>query len=100
MLARRVVAELVADSMRDDPLELALTRARLALGEDPALLLATCPALDLAADLATERVRRFAARSCRQLSAHEWEAETQDIAGMLEVRFAERFRRCKKMGGN
>lgn len=92
-LARRVVAELIADAARDDPLELSLVQARLMLGNDPALRLAMDPGLDLAGELQRERCERFMARGCRQLSAAEWQAETAAVADCMALRLAERFRR-------
>ncbi len=92
LLARRVVAELVAMDDRSE-VEASLVRVALLVGADPALALAHDAALDLAGELARERLTRFEARGCRQLSAAAWSAETREIAMVLEKRCAERFRR-------
>lgn len=93
ILARRVVAELVAEFERKDQLEIALTRARVVLGNDLALQLALHPGLDLVAEYQRERCDRFKARGFTQLPDSEWRAETQSIAAALEARLAERLRR-------
>lgn len=93
ILARRVVAELVAEHERTDQLEIVLSKARLLLGADAALQLALHPGLDLVAEFERIRCDLFRARGCRQLPATEWQAETAQIATAMEARLAERFRR-------
>jgi hypothetical protein len=63
-------------------------------------MLATNPDINLAGELVKERLQRFTARGCRQLSDAAWQAETRAIAKILRARFAERFRRSQKMGAN
>lgn len=75
-------------------MELAIVEIRRQLGNDPALMLALDPETDLAAELVRERLARFEARGCRQVSALDWQAETAAIAEALESRLVERFRRA------
>jgi hypothetical protein len=100
LLAQRVVEELLADAVADDPFDRALRAARQVLGQSPILALAADADINLAGDLAQERLQRFEARGCRQISESAWQAETREIAKVLCARFAERFRRSQKMGAN
>lgn len=98
-LAKRVADHLVAPA--GDALDSTLSRLRAAIEGDPALALALDPEVDLHRDLVRERVTRFEARGCTQLTPDAWAAETREIVQLLEARFAERFRRaCKKVGVN
>lgn len=96
VLAKRVVAHLVAESVGVDRLGLALAKALAVLQSDPAYRLATDPDADLLAEFERERLTRYQTRGCRQLDRDAWLAETNEIAGLLERRFAERFRRACK----
>lgn len=87
-LAQRVVGEMIAADRREDPMEIALAAALQAVNRDPVVALAE----QLAGDLAQERLSRFEARGCRQLPGSAWEAETMEIAGLLEKRLARKFR--------
>ena len=87
-LAQRVVGEMIAADRREDPMDFALAAALLMVTNDPVMKLADY----LADDLAQERLKRFEARGCRQLSASAWEVETREIAAGLEKRIARRFR--------
>jgi hypothetical protein len=93
IVARRVVAELLAAEERSDPVELGLIEARRVLGCDPVLALATCPEADLAGELMRARVARFVSRGCRWISRQEWDSETIEVGRELAQRLAERFRR-------
>jgi hypothetical protein len=93
ILARRVVAELVAEIGRTDQLDIALGNVRKLLADDPALHLALHPGLDLVSEFMRERCNRFSARGCRQIPDSEWRAETESIAAEIEGRLADRFRR-------
>lgn len=97
-LAARVVKHLLAEAEATDPILVSLERIRAAVERDPAFVIARDPGMNLAGDLARERLRRFEARGCRQLSPDGWQAETREIAEMLETRLAERFRRAAKNG--
>lgn len=88
-LAQRVVAEIIAADRREEPMEIALASAVALLQADPAVALAE----RMAAELGRERVARFEARGCKQLPQSQWDAETVQIAAVLEDRFAHRFRR-------
>lgn len=94
VLAKRVADHLLAAAI--DPMDGALAKVRAAIEGDPALVLALDPAADLHRDLVRERVTRFERRGCTQLPRPAWEAETREIAAVLESRFAERFRRACK----
>lgn len=93
-LARRVVAELIAANERVEPMEIALASMRAALGSNIALTLALAPELGLEAELGRERAIRFEDRNWRQLSLADWNAETAEIAGVMQSRLAEKFRRA------
>lgn len=94
-LAARVVAHLIRLGEADE-FELAINRTLAVVDSDPALQLAIDPDADLASELQRERLERFAARGCVQLSPDGWQAETRQIAQALEGRLAERFRRAMK----
>lgn len=93
ILARAVVAEVIALQEREDPIETALADLRASASCDPALTLARDTEAGLSAELVRARVARFEARGARQLDAEQWRTETADIAAELELRWAERFRR-------
>lgn len=95
-LAARVARELVAQSQELDPVDMALRRARVALGEDIALALAIAPEFGLFAMVEAARVDRFRARGCAFLDQEGWERETAEIEIELTDRLAERFRRTRK----
>lgn len=95
-LARAVVAELIAMQERRDPLEIALADLRASASGEPALVLSRDAEAGLGAELLRARVVRFEARGGRQLSEEQWRTETAEIAGELELRWAERFRRQAK----
>jgi len=99
MLAQRVVAELMADS-DSDALDQALRALHVSLSHDPVLILATHPDIDLAGELAQERIARFEARGCRQISEDAWNSETDEIVAALRRRLSARFRRREKMAVN
>jgi hypothetical protein len=93
ILARAVVAEVIALQEREDPIETALADLRASASGDPALILARDAEAGLSAELVRARVARFEARGARQIDAEQWRAETADIAAELELRWSERFRR-------
>lgn len=90
-LARRVVREMVAD--RGDPVLAAFAKARLAVGGDPAFILATNAEIGLHEMFEQMRVARFTSRGCEQLDREEWRRETAEIEAELIERLAARFRR-------
>lgn len=95
-LAGRVTAHLLAEPA--DALSQSLAKVMALAEGDPAFMLAHDPDADLHRELVRERVARFERRGCRQLAPEAWEAETREIARILENRFAERFRRqCRKL---
>ncbi len=93
LIARGVVAELIADAERSDPFDRAMADARRALLNDPVAAIAFDPEADLAGMVAGERISAFEARGCVQIDATEWAAETANIAAKLEKRLKSRFRR-------
>jgi len=92
-VAALVVQHLAADMERHDPFDRAMAAAQRLLSADPALQLATCPAIALAAEWQAERVRCFEARECRQIGPAEWRTEGAAIAAKMRVRLSRRFRR-------
>lgn len=91
-LARQVVAAFLADLARVDPFERALFDAQHTLAPDPLHDLATSEALGLSAWFTRERLARFEARGCRQLTDEQWQAETLQLASAARQRLARRFR--------
>lgn len=95
LLAVRVVDELLAASLRADPFELALVALQRGLQAVPAVELAADPDIALASELARERLQRFEARGCRQVSREDWDRETAEIRTKLIARLTDRFRRAR-----
>lgn len=77
----------------DDEVTPLMARLVAITGGDPAMLLATCPDIDTAALVRAERLARFEARGCRQLSAGDWQAEGRAIGRIVRARLARRYAR-------
>lgn len=96
-IARHVGAQVAAIAMRDadtDPQEaFANALARATREPTPAETLALSSEFDVAAMIGAERVRRYSARGCRQLSPLGWEAETRTIERRIAARLAGRYSR-------
>lgn len=95
-IARRVVAELLADLARD-PFEAAL--AAIERQGCPIARLATCPVIDAAAVIIEQQVDRLRARGGRDLSDHERKAEWRHIATETEELLARRYGRHLRSAG-
>jgi hypothetical protein len=91
-IARRVVAAYLRDEARTDPFERLLYHAEQRLDPDPVEAIATAEGGNVAAIFVAERLARYEGRCCRQLSHEGWEAETREVAKIVEDRLARRFR--------
>ena len=91
-LAKRVVAAFVADEAIEDPLQRAMESARRAFARDPIAELSIAEGSPVADTFERERLRRYAERGCRQLSATDWQTETVEIAEKVEKLLTRRFR--------
>lgn len=90
-IARRVVAELLADLQRD-PFE--ATLAVLERGGSPVVRLATCPEIDTVSIFVQRRVERLEGRGGRYLTSAEQSMERRRIAGEVEAALEGRYARC------
>lgn len=90
-MARRVIAELIADvsGQNDDPLAAALMRFH----RSPFTELATCAEIDTLSSFLDERIKRVRSRGGRYLNANEQLAERRDIESILERRLSQRYAR-------
>ena len=91
-VARQVVAAFLLHLDRTDALQVALHEARQRLDPDPveAIVLATDSIV--AAKFIEQRLRRYEARGCQQLTPSGWEDETRAIARLVQAQLTRRFR--------
>lgn len=91
-IARLVVEAYLRDEKRTDRIARLLYVAEQSLDPDPIEAIATADGGNVAACFMAERLTRYEGRCCRQISGDAWEAETREIAGIIEERLARRFR--------
>ena len=92
LIAGKVVRAYLSDLARDDDFDRALFAAQQRLDPDPAHTLATAPDSAASERFAREQTMRFEARGCRQLAPSDWEQETDDIAAIVRIYLARRYR--------
>ena len=73
-------------------MERMLYLAEQRLDPDPIEAIATADGGNVAASFMAERLARYEGRCCRQVSGEAWQAETIEIAAIVEKRLARRFR--------
>ena len=91
-IARQVVAAYLRSEARVEQIEVLLHAARLHAEPDPIEEIAIAPDSVVSAKVIAIRMERFEARGALQLSVQEWQAETAEIATMVEEQLARRFR--------
>lgn len=92
-LADQVAREAMRYYESNDSFGDALLWARMAIEPDPVTVLATCPEIDIAQIITKERLARFEARECRQLSPLDWDFETSQIVESVARTLANRYRK-------
>lgn len=91
-IARLVVRAYLRDEQRTDRFERALYLAEQRLDPDPIEAIATAADGHVAAGFMAERLSRYEGRCCSQLSQEDYEAETREIAEIIEQRLSRRYR--------
>lgn len=91
-IAKRVVQDALA-YLAMDPFEgmLSTAAARQKAETAPIAELARSPLVDTTTEITALRLDRFKARNCQQLTATQWEAETREIAAIVERKLAKRY---------
>lgn len=95
-IAARVVAAMLADLERTEPLQIALAALEQRVAPSPITTLATCPEIDSASEFVERRVEGVRSRHGRYLRPDEQKAErgaiAREVRSLLKLRYLRHLR--------